>query len=111
MLKSLRAAGNSTPVLILTAVGETLDRVEGLRAGADDYLPKPFALSELEARLEAIARRPAGEAATTTTLDIAGRSEEHTSELQSLMRSSYDVFCWKKITDVLYFQDSCTRSY
>src|SRR3546814_18259925 len=72
MLKSLRAAGNSTPVLILTAVGETLDRVEGLRAGADDYLPKPFALSELEARLEAIARRPAGEAATTTTLEIAG---------------------------------------
>src|SRR3546814_20755036 len=59
MLKSLRAAGNSTPVLILTAVGETLDRVEGLRAGADDYLPKPFALSELEARRQSRARKKA----------------------------------------------------
>lgn len=59
LLKALRAASITTPVLFLTAVGGVDDRVEGLEAGADDYLVKPFAFSELAARLGAIARRPA----------------------------------------------------
>lgn len=59
VLKAVRAAGNVTPVLFLTAIGGVDDRVEGLEAGADDYLVKPFAFSELAARLAAIARRPA----------------------------------------------------
>ncbi len=58
VLKALRAAACKTPVLFLTAIGGVDDRVEGLEAGADDYLVKPFAFSELAARLAAIGRRP-----------------------------------------------------
>lgn len=58
VLKTLRGAGNGTPVLLLTALGAVDDRIEGLKAGADDYLAKPFAFGELSARVEALARRP-----------------------------------------------------
>ena len=57
VLKSLRAAFVNTPVLLLTAKGDIEDRVDGLDAGADDYLPKPFAASELLARVRAMLRR------------------------------------------------------
>jgi two-component system OmpR family response regulator len=57
-VKSLRAAGVRTPVLFLTAVSGVGDRVEGLEAGGDDYLTKPFAFTELTARVNALARRP-----------------------------------------------------
>ncbi|HVM80615.1 MAG TPA: response regulator transcription factor [Stellaceae bacterium] len=56
-IASLRATGKHTPVLILSALGAVDDRVKGLRAGGDDYLVKPFAFSELLARLEALLRR------------------------------------------------------
>jgi two-component system, OmpR family, response regulator len=62
IVQSLRAQENRTPVLILSALGQVDDRVKGLRAGGDDYLTKPFAFSELLARLEAILRRGGGEA-------------------------------------------------
>ena len=58
LVKRVRAAGVETPVLFLTALGGVDDRVTGLEAGADDYLPKPFAFSELLARIGALARRP-----------------------------------------------------
>ncbi len=58
VLKGLRAASVDTPVIMLTALGGIEDRVEGLEAGADDYLVKPFAFAELAARLNALARRP-----------------------------------------------------
>ncbi len=58
LLASLRAAGQRTPALVLSALGSLDDRVRGLRAGGDDYLPKPFALVELIARVEALLRRP-----------------------------------------------------
>lgn len=57
VLKALRAGGSSTPVLLLTARADVEDRVNGLDAGADDYLPKPFAANELLARVRAMLRR------------------------------------------------------
>ena len=57
VLRTIRAEGNSVPVLLLTAKSEIDDRVEGLDAGADDYLPKPFAAKELLARIRAMTRR------------------------------------------------------
>lgn len=59
VLKAIRAAGLSTPAILLTAVSAIDERVRGLREGADDYLVKPFVFAELEARLEAVLRRPA----------------------------------------------------
>ncbi|NEW89744.1 DNA-binding response regulator [Rhodopseudomonas sp. WA056] len=64
LLRAIRAAGDTTPVLLLTALDETPDRIAGLDAGADDYLGKPFDLDELSARLRAIIRRRDGRAAT-----------------------------------------------
>ncbi len=57
MVEQLRAQGDQTPVLFLSALGEIQDRVAGLKAGGDDYLVKPYALAELIARVEALARR------------------------------------------------------
>ena len=65
VIQALRAEGNRTPVLILSALGEVDDRVKGLKAGGDDYLTKPFALSELLARIEALARRVSPEETAT----------------------------------------------
>jgi two-component system OmpR family response regulator len=65
LLGALRAAEIRTPALILSALGSVDDRVKGLRAGGDDYLVKPFAFSELLARIEALLRRGAAVAATT----------------------------------------------
>jgi len=72
LVKALRAAGNMTPVLMLTAVSGIADRVEGLESGADDYLVKPFAFTELAARLHVLGRRPsaAAEPARLTAGDI-----------------------------------------
>ena len=58
LLRGIRGRGDSTPVLVLTARDGVSDRVNGLRAGADDYLVKPFAMEELVARLQALLRRP-----------------------------------------------------
>ncbi|QGW64030.1 response regulator [Lysobacter soli] len=81
LLQTLRGAGNRTPLLLLTALGEVDHRVEGLRAGADDYLVKPFAYSELSARLDSIVRREREQAQREPTrlsvgdleLDLLGR--------------------------------------
>jgi two-component system OmpR family response regulator len=69
IIAAMRRAGNTTPVLILSALAQVDDRVKGLKAGGDDYLTKPFAFSELLARLEAITRR-GGAAAPETTLAV-----------------------------------------
>ncbi|HXS42749.1 MAG TPA: response regulator transcription factor [Stellaceae bacterium] len=61
IIAALRAGKNQTPVLVLSALGDVDERVKGLRAGCDDYLGKPFAFSELIARLEALTRRTSAE--------------------------------------------------
>lgn len=70
IIKAIRAAGNQTPVLILSALGDVDDRVEGLRGGGDDYLTKPFSFSELLARLEVLTRRGAGKSEQVTQLKV-----------------------------------------
>ena len=69
IVESLRKQDNHVPVLILSALGDLEDRVSGLRAGGDDYLPKPFAFEELLARVEALGRRP-NQGAVTTHLKV-----------------------------------------
>jgi two-component system response regulator MprA len=71
--KALRAAGNDVPIMVLTARDSVGDRVDGLDAGADDYLPKPFALEELLARVRALLRRrqPSGTTADEAPLEFA----------------------------------------
>ena len=82
LIQALRAASDKTPILVLSALAEVGDRVEGLRAGADDYLVKPFAFAELLARLDALARRAEGEGAETTLcvgdlkIDLLARTVE-----------------------------------
>lgn len=67
--KQIRAEGNHTPILLLTAKDEVRDRVVGLNAGADDYLPKPFAFEELLARIRALLRRPQDNLGTTLSFE------------------------------------------
>lgn len=79
VLKALRQRQVRTPVLVLTALGEVHDRVDGLDAGADDYLVKPFAFAELLARLRALVRREFGQSANTVatggvSLDLGART-------------------------------------
>jgi len=66
MIETLRKAGKETPVLIVSALGDVDERVRGLRGGGDDYLVKPYAFSELLARLEGIVRRHSGKPVETT---------------------------------------------
>ena len=69
IIETLRRTGNRTPILILSALGEVDDRIQGLKAGGDDYLVKPFAFGELLARLDALVRR-AQETRPETTLVV-----------------------------------------
>ncbi len=129
LLKRIRACGIDTPVLILTALGSVEDRVNGLNAGADDYLVKPFAFAELTARIEAIRRRSSKAVATklkigeltmeltTRKVDRAGRQIDLTPTefklLEFLMRNhdrvvTRQMMCehlwesnWEGVTNVI----------
>jgi two-component system, OmpR family, response regulator len=81
VLKALRAAGNALPVIFLTAMADVDDRVDGLLAGGDDYLVKPFQFSELMARITALARRPQSAEKVT-------RLKVHDLELDLLTRTA-----------------------
>ncbi|ROS05247.1 two-component system OmpR family response regulator [Sinobacterium caligoides] len=70
IIKTIREEGDKTPALVLSALGEVDDRVQGLKAGSDDYLVKPFAFAELQARIEALTRRTEGQA-PETSLQVA----------------------------------------
>ncbi len=70
IVKTIRSAGIKTPVLLLTTLGGVNDRVDGLEAGADDYLTKPFAFAELLARVNALARRPPMAGSESTSIRV-----------------------------------------
>jgi len=99
LIRTLRASQDSTPVLILSALGEVDDRVKGLKAGGDDYLVKPFAFSELLARLEALDRRAktGGDAPSTVLkaadleMDLLRREVRRGSELIDLQPREFQL--------------------
>jgi two-component system, OmpR family, response regulator QseB len=96
LLTAMRAKGDKTPVLLLTALDEIADRIKGLDAGADDYLGKPFDLDELAARVRAISRRQAGRASPFMScngivLDPANMSVTSNGESVSLSRREFAV--------------------
>ncbi len=94
LLKRFRQTGHMTPVLMLTARDAVQDRVAGLDAGADDYLPKPFAFDELLARVRALARRPAATAGTRlnfgdVAVDLATQRVERAGHKLDLTAKEY----------------------
>ena len=98
LLKSLRAAGTQTPAILLTAMSAIDERVSGLRAGADDYVVKPFSFAELSARLEAILRRPAETRPEETRLacgdlelDLISRTASRGGRLIELLPREYQM--------------------
>lgn len=96
LLTTMRRAGDKTPVLLLTALDETTDRVRGLDAGADDYLGKPFDLDELAARLRSIVRRRDGRTepflkVAGITLNPATQTATRNGEILALSRREFAV--------------------
>lgn len=121
IIKALRQQGKTLPILILTARGRWQDKVEGLEAGADDYLAKPFQMEELLARLKALLRRAAGSSGLTLrggpiSLDlvaqkvvVAGQEVDLTAFeyrlLEYLMQQRGKVIAKSELADYLYPHD------
>ncbi|MBO9518172.1 MAG: response regulator transcription factor [Porphyrobacter sp.] len=98
ILQTLRATGDTTPVLILSALADVDERVRGLKAGGDDYLGKPFALSELMARVEALGRRgPQSEVPVTgyeidnLSIDLLGRTARRGGQRIDLTSREFQI--------------------
>lgn len=121
LIKQLRQLGKIYPVLILTARGDWQDKVEGLEAGADDYVVKPFHMEEVSARINALLRRSTGNATAQLTfgplmLDTAAKSAHIDSQLMALTSYEYNtleylahhagkVVSKTELTEHLYDQD------
>ena len=90
IIKTIRGTGNTTPALILSALGEVDDRVKGLRSGGDDYLVKPFAFAELLARIEVLSRRQDNAGNTEETTLTAGDLELNLLS-RKVMREGKDI--------------------
>ncbi|NCS66195.1 MAG: DNA-binding response regulator [Hydrogenophilales bacterium CG03_land_8_20_14_0_80_62_28] len=126
VLREMRAAGNATPVLVLTARDSTLDKIKGLDSGADDYLIKPVDLDELSARLRALIRRSSGQAAPLLRvgdleLDPAARRAWLASQaldlpakelavLEMLMRNAGRIVSRGQLESALYGWDEGVES-
>jgi len=126
LLKRWRANGKNWPVLVLTARDGIQDKVGGLRAGADDYLVKPFELEELTARLHALQRRSAGRSVDmiehgaltfdpgTCQVSMAGKpvdlSRRELALLQTLLNSGPRILSAEQVKDSLYGLGECVES-
>lgn len=97
IVQTLRASNNQTPIILLTALDKVEDRVKGLKVGADDYLAKPYSFSELQARLEAITRRKAGEKTSTTLtcsdleMDLLSRTVKRGGKIIDLQAREFSL--------------------
>ena len=121
VLRRLRAAGDETPVLVLTAKGEEDDVVAGIEAGADDYVTKPFYLEELEARVNALLRRVSGRTTERAdygpvTIDFSARTVNLNNVALELTAYEYNTLAYlahragtvvskTELTEHLYQQD------
>jgi two-component system response regulator PhoP len=121
LIRAVRARGSRLPILVLTARGRWQDKVEGLEAGADDYLAKPFEMAELVARVKALLRRAAGATAnelrcgplavdlSAQRVTVHGRDVELTSYeyrlLEYLVRHRPKVVSKSELADYLYAHD------
>jgi two-component system OmpR family response regulator len=99
MIRRIRAAGVTTPVLCLTALGEVASRVRGLELGADDYLAKPFALAELLARIKALVRRRERPLASRMqvgdlTIDIGAHQVKRGGKTIALTPREFDLLAY-----------------
>lgn len=97
LIKQLRSKGRAMPILILTARDQWQDKVEGLEAGGDDYLTKPFHIEELKARVNALLRRAAGHASSeinygTLTLDTRAKTVSRDGVAADLTSYEYNTF-------------------
>lgn len=126
LLRKIRKQGNPIPVLLLTARDSLDDRIIGLDSGADDYLPKPFDLEELAARLRAISRRGSGRGTPllqhgAITLDPAGRTVHLNDEpiactsreyaiLEALLQNCGQVLTRQRLEEALYGWDDGVES-
>ncbi len=121
LIRQLRESGKDMPILILTARGDWQDKVEGLEAGADDYLTKPFHQEELRARVQALVRRSAGQASNSwqfgpltinydkKLVQLQGQTVDLTSYefnvLEYLARNQGKVISKSELTEYIYAQD------
>ena len=100
LIRTLRQSDQALPILILSALGDTDDRVLGLKAGGDDYLPKPFAYSELLARVEALYRRAHRDSVETTlrvgdlAVDLLAQTVHRADQLIALQPREYQLLVY-----------------
>ena len=106
VLREIRQRGTTTPVIVLTARGTVGDRVQGLRLGADDYLPKPFDLDELEERVRALLRRGASAAIAGVAVATAPAAPGtfRTTPGRTLVGSAMLLWRWSSASETLWLR-------
>lgn len=117
IVQTLRASNNETPIILLTALDKVEERVKGLKAGADDYLAKPYSFSELQARIDTITRRKSSEKTSTTLIcadlevDLLSRTVKRGGKLIDLQAREFSLLeylmrnCGKVVTRTMLLEN------